>query len=113
MVREITRFESEIEQHVVQLYAPVYPPDQLAPQVVSTGIIHSTLGLDSFHSGWNWLIGQSRLRKVIRDFEPDVVHSSLFSVNLVARVASRVEQIPGDALTWPRFSSPSPTHLPW
>ena len=67
-VREITRFESEIEQHVMQLYAPVYAPDQLAPQVVSTGIIHSTLGLDSSHSGWNWLIGHVRLRKVIRDF---------------------------------------------
>ena len=34
MVREITGFESGIEQHVVRLYAP----DQLVPQVVSVGI---------------------------------------------------------------------------
>ena len=90
MVREITGFESGIEQHVVRLYAP----DQLVPQVVSAGISHSTLDLDSSHSGWNWPVGAARLRKVIRAFEPDVIHSSLFSANLVAQLAARVEQIP-------------------
>ncbi|MFV1992038.1 MAG: glycosyltransferase, partial [Acidimicrobiales bacterium] len=90
LVREITHFGEGHEQLVVTLYRP----DHLALSVESTGIEQESLGLDPSHSGWNWAIAVSRLRRVIQRHDPQVVHSSLFSGNLVAQLATRNSRLP-------------------
>ncbi|MDX1468216.1 MAG: glycosyltransferase [Acidimicrobiia bacterium] len=85
LVREITAFDSSAEQMVVSLYGG----GTLESRLLSAGIEHRWLGLQSSRSGRNWPLGVARLRSVIRQFKPDVVHSSLFSGNLVAQLATR------------------------
>lgn len=84
LVREVVRFDSETDQVVARLY----PPNQLGTTIESAGIGNVHLGLDSSRSGWNWPLGVARLRRLINEFQPDVVHSSLASANLVAELAT-------------------------
>ena len=90
MVREITGFDNTAEQLVVHLY----PQDELGPMLQAAGIALRCLELHSSNSGWNWPAGVMRLRKVIRDFGPDVIHSSLASANLVAQLATVGSRLP-------------------
>ena len=90
LVREITHFGEGLEQLVVTLYRP----DHLALSVESAGTRQKSLDLDPSHSGWNWAIAVSRLRRLIREHDPQVVHSSLFSANLVAQLATRNSGVP-------------------
>lgn len=90
LVREITNFTSEVESRVVTLYRD----DTLFPALVTKGVSMSTLELDSSHSGWNWPAGVRRLRSVIEQFDPDVIHSSLASANLTAQLATRRRGVP-------------------
>lgn len=90
LVREVTRLNDIGDQLVVRLYEP----DVLSGQVEAAGLRELGLGLDSSRSGWNWVWGVRLLRKVIDDFEPDIVHSSLFSANLIAQLATRGRSIP-------------------
>ena len=90
LVREITNFTPEIESRVVTLYED----DTLFPPLATKGVLARTLELDSSHSGWNWPLGIRRLREVIEHFEPDVVHSSLASANLIAQLATRRRGVP-------------------
>lgn len=90
LVREITHFSLDTEQMVAHLY----PDDQLLQELEKAGIEVRSLGLQSNNSGWNWTIGSQRLASLIREFRPDVVHSSLFSANLVSQLAARVKRIP-------------------
>lgn len=85
MVREIVRFSSSVEQRLVRLFAS----DALEEEVRAAGIEVEALGLDSNRAGRNWPTAVNRLEKEIRRFEPDVVHSSLFSGNTVAQFAAR------------------------
>lgn len=90
LVREITHFGEGIEQIVVTLYRP----DHHALSVESAGIEQESLDLDPSHSGWNWAMAVPRLRRMIREHHPQVVHSSLFSANLVAQLATRNGGVP-------------------
>jgi glycosyltransferase involved in cell wall biosynthesis len=90
MVREIVRFSSSVEQRLVRLFAN----DALEEEVLSAGIEVDSLGLDASRAGRNWPTAVTRLGESIRRFEPDVVHSSLFSGNTVAQLAGRRAGIP-------------------
>ena len=90
MVREIVRFEPSVEQMMVRLYQP----DQLEPQLVEAGVVSRCLGLESGNSGWNWPAGARRLGSHIRDFQPDIIHSSLASANLISQIAAERAGLP-------------------
>lgn len=85
MVREITKFASGVDQTVVRLFSA----DALDGLLASRGIPVVALGLDSSKAGWNWPSAARRLGAVIETVEPDVIHSSLFSSNVVAQMAGR------------------------
>lgn len=89
LVREITR----LGQGFDQLVAFLYEDDTLAPVLDGAGIDHESLGLSSYRSGWNWPLGAMRLARLIKRFQPDVVHSALTSANLVAQLATRRSRI--------------------
>lgn len=90
LVRESVRLGDQFDQLIVTLY----PGGTLEKEVDRIGIPRSDLGLNSSQSGWNWLIGVPRLRRIIKRFQPDVVHSSLFSANLAAQLATRGTMLP-------------------
>jgi glycosyltransferase involved in cell wall biosynthesis len=90
LVREISRFENDIEQKVVTLF----PPNILGPQLEDAGIAVESLEFDSSSSGLNWLPAARRLRTLIESFRPDVIQSSLASGNLVAQLAARPVAVP-------------------
>jgi glycosyltransferase involved in cell wall biosynthesis len=81
MAREIVRFGPNVTQMVVRLYAPA----DLEPELEKEGIESVSLGLESGNSGWNWPAGITRLGRFVRRFDPDVLHSSLASANLIAQ----------------------------
>jgi glycosyltransferase involved in cell wall biosynthesis len=90
LVREITRFSPDTEQKVVRLFEK----DHLDPQLTAAGIEVIGLGLRGRRAGWTWPEAVRRLGGIIRDRRPHVIHSSLFTANLVAQVAGRRAGIP-------------------
>lgn len=90
LVREITRFGSDVDQMVVTLY----PPNILGDQLVASGVVVRELGLNPSSSGWNWIPATLRLRKLLDEYQPDVVQSSLASGNLAAQMATAGKGIP-------------------
>lgn len=90
LVREITRFASEHEQMVVRLYAPA----DLEPALNAAGIDSLGLGLEPGNSGWNWPAGIRRLSRVVQEFHPDVLHSSLASANLITQATGARVSLP-------------------
>ena len=90
LVREVTRFPPDEDQLVVTLYEG----GPLEPALAAAGIRHENLGLNSSRSGWNWPLATIRLRRIIAAFQPNVVHSSLFSGNLAAQLATRASATP-------------------
>ena len=90
LVREITRFPASTEQLVVCLYSK----DALASQLHDVGIPTEFLHLDPASAGMNWVAGVSKLSGIVKRFQPDVMHSSLFMGNLVAQIAARRAGIP-------------------
>lgn len=90
MVREILRFGDDFDQTVVRLFSA----DALDGLLASRKIPVVPLGLRSSRSGWNWPLAVKRLADVIETTKPDVIHSSLFSSNVVAQVAGRRAKTP-------------------
>lgn len=90
LVREITRFSDDVEQRVVRLYEK----DHLDNELSSAGIEVTPLGLRGGRAGWNWLGGVVKLARFINAYRPDVIHSSLFTANLVAQIAGRRAGVP-------------------
>jgi glycosyltransferase involved in cell wall biosynthesis len=90
MVREILRLSPGLDQMVVRLYEP----DALEPELAGAGIESIFLGLGSGNSGWNWPAGAARLGRVIRRSQPDIIHSSLASANLIAQIAAGRASLP-------------------
>jgi glycosyltransferase involved in cell wall biosynthesis len=107
LVREIMQFGADVVHEVVTLY----DKDQLGESLGAVGISSHTLGLDPGSSGWNWLPGARRLEAHIQRYQPNVVHSSLASANLIAQIAGRRTSTPvvstftlsGDPLLMRRF----------
>ena len=90
LVREITRFDPDVDQLVLRLFAR----NDLEPVVTDHGIEVAALGLDGSAASRNWPLGAKRVRTWIRRFAPDVVHTSLFSANLVGQIAARSVRAP-------------------
>lgn len=90
LVREATGFTGDIDQRVVRLFAK----NQLDKELEDAGIEVIALGLDSARAGWNLPIAVARLDSVLRWAKPDVIHSSLFTANLVAQTAGRLRRTP-------------------
>lgn len=90
MVREITRFDQSIEQLVIRLYAR----DDLQPVLDAHGVEVAALGLDAALASWNWPLAAARVRGWIQRFDPAVVHTSLFTANIVGQLAGRSLQLP-------------------
>ncbi len=90
MVREVVRFGSEIDQTVVRLFSA----DALDGFLARHGIPVVALGQDSSRAGWNWPLAARRLDDVVETLQPDVIHSSLFSSNVVAQIAGRRTKTP-------------------
>jgi glycosyltransferase involved in cell wall biosynthesis len=79
-----------LEQAVVRLYAR----DALQRRLEAAGIPVIALGFDAARAGRTWPWAARRLRAVLRERAPDVVHTSLFSGNLVGQLAARPLRIP-------------------
>lgn len=90
LVREITRFSDDVEQQVVRLYEK----DHLDEELSSAGVDVVALGLKGGRAGWNWPVAVARLIGVIDSYRPDVIHSSLFTANLVAQFSGRRSGVP-------------------
>lgn len=90
LVREVTRFSADTEQKVVRLFER----DHLDDQLTSAGIEVIGLGLNGGRAGWNWPYAARRLGGIIETYRPDVIHSSLFTANLVAQMAGRRARVP-------------------
>lgn len=90
LVREITRFNGEHEQVVFALYRNAALANQLQEADIQVEVL-----------GWNPSVGArmlpfvaAQLRRRIRSFQPDLIHSSLFMGNLSAQLAGRSLGIP-------------------
>lgn len=90
LLREVLRFSSGVRQLIVRLFEK----DQLSEAVYRVPIPVQSLEMDSKQAGRVWPLAAWRLRQVIHEFEPDVVHSSLFAANLVAQISSRSLNVP-------------------
>jgi len=85
LVREVTRFSGDTEQRVVRLFEK----DHLDDRLTSAGIEVIGLDLTGGRAGWNWPYAARRIGGIIKTYRPDVIHSSLFTSNLVAQMAAR------------------------
>jgi glycosyltransferase involved in cell wall biosynthesis len=90
LVREITRFSPDVDQVVVRLFER----DELEPQLTQAGIEVISLGLRAASASRVFPFAALKLAKVIRSVEPDVVHTSLFTGNLVGQMAARLTGTP-------------------
>jgi glycosyltransferase involved in cell wall biosynthesis len=79
-----------IDQTVVRLYER----DDLDGRLAVAGIPVVPLGFAARHAGRTWPLAARRLRDVLREQRPDVVHTSLFSGNLVGQLAARPLGLP-------------------
>ena len=85
LVREITSFSESVEQRVLLLYNRT----DLAPQLTESGIAVDVVGLSEGRGSRSWPTALRPVRDMIRDFDPDVIQSSLFLGNLVAQMGAR------------------------
>lgn len=90
LVREITRFGPDVEQVVVRLFER----DELEPDLTRAGIRVIPLGLEASAASRMFPVAALKLAKVIREQKPDVVHTTLFTGNLVGQMAARVTGTP-------------------
>lgn len=90
IVREITRFSPDLEQHVIRLF----PADALSPLVTAAGIEDRWLGLNDHSASRAYPGGIRRLLKIVRDERPDVLHTSLFAANVIGQVVGRLTRTP-------------------
>jgi glycosyltransferase involved in cell wall biosynthesis len=90
LVEEAEAIADRFEQRVVRLYAR----DELQARLERAGIPVVALGMTGRHAGRTWPLAVWRLRGALRDWRPDVIHTSLFSANLTGQLAGRTLGIP-------------------
>jgi glycosyltransferase involved in cell wall biosynthesis len=73
-----------MDQTVVRLYGR----DALQPRLEDAGVEVVALGFDARNAGRTWLPAAGRLGRLLRKRRPAVVHTSLFSANLVGQLAA-------------------------
>jgi glycosyltransferase involved in cell wall biosynthesis len=79
-----------IRQTLVRLFAS----DDLAPRLEAAGIPVLALGFDSKAAARVWPLAARRLRAILRDRRPDLVHTAVWSGNLVGQLAAAPLGIP-------------------
>lgn len=84
MVEEVLALDSRAHQMVVRLFEY----DDLDQRLVDAGVGLRSLGLRSDRASFNWPVAAWRLRRVILDFDAEVVHTSLFAANLSGQLAA-------------------------
>ncbi|MFQ5947476.1 MAG: glycosyltransferase [Acidimicrobiia bacterium] len=90
LVREIVRLEPSIDQQVVRLFEQ----DDLDQQLLERNIPVVALGLRSRRAARNWPLATWKVYRIILRFKPDVVHTSLFTGNLVGQLAAWMARVP-------------------
>jgi glycosyltransferase involved in cell wall biosynthesis len=90
LVDEVQALDERFDQVVVRLYER----DFLDARLTDLSIPVVALGFRAGRAGWSWPVAALRLRRVLRDWRPDVIHTSLFSGNLVGQLAGAWEGIP-------------------
>lgn len=90
LVDEILALTGRFDQRLVRLYER----DYLQSRLEAAGVPVVALGFTGTRAGRTWPLAARRLRGVLREWRPDVVHTTLFSGNLVGQLASRPLGIP-------------------
>ena len=79
-----------VDQSLVRLYER----DDLSPRLAAAGVPVTALGYRGRTAGRTWPLAARRLRAVLRERRPDIVHTALFSGNLVGQLAARPLGVP-------------------
>jgi glycosyltransferase involved in cell wall biosynthesis len=90
LVDEILALTGRFDQRLVRLYER----DYLQPRLEAAGVPVVALGFKGSRAGRSWPLAARHLRGLLREWRPDVVHTTLFSGNLVGQLASRPLGIP-------------------
>ena len=90
LVREITRFGPDVDQVVVRLFER----DDLESHLTRAGIRVIPLGFKAASASRTVPLAALELARVIRSVKPDVVHTTLFTGNLVGQIAARITRTP-------------------
>jgi len=90
LVEEAEAIADRFDQRVVRLYGR----DELQPRLEQAGIPVIALGMTGRHAGRTWPVAVLRLRRALREWRPDVIHTTLFSANLTGQLAARTLGIP-------------------
>jgi glycosyltransferase involved in cell wall biosynthesis len=90
LVEEVLALADRFDQRVVRLYER----DDLQGRLEGAGIPVIALGFRGRRAGRTWALAAGRLRGELRKWRPAVVHTTLFSGNLVGELAARSLRIP-------------------
>lgn len=90
MVEEVIAMGQRFEQRLVRLYERDFLQDRL--EAAGIGVV--ALGFDAGRAARTWPLAAQQLRRVIVDWGPDVVHTALFTGNLVGQLAARPSGVP-------------------
>jgi glycosyltransferase involved in cell wall biosynthesis len=90
LVEEVLALAERFDQRVVRLYER----DELQARLEDAGIPVIGLGLRARHAGRTWAFAAHQLRAELRRWPPAVLHTTLFSANLVGQLAARSLRIP-------------------
>ena len=72
----------------------LFERDELQDRLERAGIPVTALGLSGRRAGRTWPWAAARLHAELRRWRPDVVHTTLFTANLVGQLAARPLRIP-------------------
>jgi glycosyltransferase involved in cell wall biosynthesis len=90
LVDEVIALAGRFDQTVVRLF----DSDFLDQRLAVAGVPVVALGFSSASAGWTWPLAARRLARVLADVQPDVVHTSLFTGNLVGQMAGARRGVP-------------------
>jgi glycosyltransferase involved in cell wall biosynthesis len=90
LVDEVVALAGRFDQIVVRLFEQ----DALAERLASAGIEVVPLGFRAGRAARTWPLAAWRLQAVLRDWRPDVIHTSLVTGNLVGQLAARRLRLP-------------------
>jgi glycosyltransferase involved in cell wall biosynthesis len=89
-VLALAALDGRFDQAVVRLFES----DALDARLHATCIPVHSLGLRASRAGRSWPWAALKLRRLVRRWRPDVVHTSLFSANLVGQLAATSCRVP-------------------
>ncbi|HEY3144580.1 MAG TPA: glycosyltransferase [Acidimicrobiales bacterium] len=90
LVEEVIALDDRFDQVVVRLYER----DFLQTKLTDAGIEVISLGFTGARAARTWPLAALKLRRVVRRFRADVVHTSLFNGNLIGQLAATTLGVP-------------------